>query len=796
MNPAQRTAHFDELNRLDAEIRRAGDVYTLRPIHDRLEELSRLYASDAAMMNAIGSVKATMVAHGQRLMSNSGQTPTPGPLQPPPAAGSLPTQVMPTSGVSVPPSAGPATGPGPRIPSGPQQVVSPAGQPPAKPAAAFNWKRAAAVGGVIGLLVAAGGIYTIQNARKAKDIGATAGNVRVAVKTNPPGASIRVNGEVKCTSDCNIELAPGPYEVQAVLPGYETATSKLELSATAPGNVDLTLQPLPLSVRLYTDFTTGKVTFDGAPYGDLQDGQLILDRISAGKHTIKVNSQANEAQFEFEAQPGRQPVVIGPVTARNTLAILVANAGQQTRIHSSIPALKVAIDGNMAGDATPTGLDVNNLQPGDREFSVDDGGTKRNLLVSVSAQPTLTAYLKLDINAGSLLISTPGEEGVSAFLNDRPARIKSKAGQMRLPGIPVGTYMVRVAKDGYAQEAPQKVVIAKGQEARVEFKLKIVPKVATLRLRGVVTGTQVYLDGNAIGAVPASGQFEFAQVAPGEHVVELRRDRMAPKRNPRQFRAGETIELSGADVTLSAAAATLRLNVSPASAQVTIKGPNDAAPRTISGNSLQLSEGTYVVTAKAPNYADRTQTVVLASGETKSVDLALTEQKQSAKQNTPQRRTGGMADWDDPGAWIPEGGWYKRKGGGVVSYGIAPTQGTFSFNISRIDGRRLQWAVDIQDAKNYVQFQLEKKNFIRREIINGKDRNEFKVEHKLPDTKNYSVQVEITPNTVKTFILDGTEWRTIDSWSTNSRTLTQGKFGLIIPGGDVFGLTNFRFIPK
>lgn len=786
MNPAQRTAHFDELNRLDAEIRQATDVYNLKPIHERLEELSRLYAADAAMLNAISSLRANMVAHGQRLMSGSGQQPVPPspqqPLQQGPPAAMLPTQVMPATGAQqLPPAAS-----------------KPATPPPSKPAApaAFNWKRAAAVGGVLGLLVAAGGIYTLRKAREAKVETPSSNNIRIAVKTNPPGASVRVNGEVKCTSDCNIELAPGPYDIQAVLPGYETGTSKLEVAANSPANVDITLLPLPLSVRIYTDFSAGKVTFDGAPYGDLQDGQLILDRIASGKHTIKVTSQLNEAQFEFDAQPGRQPVITGPVTARNTLAILVANAGPQTRVHASVPALKVSIDGNSAGDANPAGLDIANLQPGDREFTVEDGASKRNLLVSVSAQPTLTAYLKLDINAGSLFISTPGEDDVSAFLNERAARVKSKNGQMRLPGIPVGTYTVRVFKEGYTPDPPQKIVIAKGQEARMEFKLKIIPRLSSLRLRGAAPGTQVYLDGNPIGAVPASGSFDYAQVAPGEHVVELRRDRMAPKRNPRQFRAGETIELAGPDVVLAAAGGTIRLNVTPASAQLTIKGPADASPRPVTGTTLQLAEGTYTIAAKAPNYADRTQTIVVANGDNKTVDIPMTEQKQAAQKQTPARRSGGMADWDDPGQWIPEGGWYKRKGGGVVTYGITPTQGTFQFNISRIDGRRLQWAVDIQDARNYVHFQLERKNFIRREIVNGKDRNELKVEHKLPDTKNYSVQIEVTPTAIRTFVLDGTEWRTVDSWSTNGRNLTQGKFGLIIPGNDVFGLTNFRFIPK
>jgi hypothetical protein len=791
LNPAQRTALFDELNRLDSEIRRATDVYQLKPIHQRLEELSSLCAADAGMMSAISSLRATMVAHGQGLMSASGHqsaAPPSSPLSSAPPASALPTQVMPT---------GPSQSfqqPPPAHHSQPAPAQPPS-QPRKPTPAPFNWKRAAAVGGFIGLLVAAGGIYTVHKSREAKPEDPSAG-FQVAVKTNPPGASIRVNGEVKCTSDCNIPLVPGSYEVQAVLPGYEPATSKIEVAAGAVPNVDITLQPLALSVRLFTDFNTGKVTFDGNPYGDLQDGQLILDRISPGKHTIKVTSGINEAQFEFDAQTGAQPTITGPVSAKNTLAILVANAGQQTRVHSSSPSLKLSVDGNPVGDATPAGLSINSLQPGDRELSVDDGATKRNLLVSISAQPTLTAYLKLDINAGSLFISTAGEDGVQAFLNDRPARVQSKNGQMRLPGIPVGNYTVRVVKDGFTADPPQKISVAKGQESRLEFKLKAIPRLATLRLRGAAPGTQVLLDGAALGTVGANGLLEFAQVAPGEHVVELRRDRMAPKRNPRQFRAGETVELSGADVTLAAAGGTIRLNVTPASAQLTIKGPGDAAPKPFSGNTLQLPEGTYVITAKAPNYADRSQTVVLASGETKSVDIPLTEQKQAQKQAEPARRTGGMADWDEPGQWIPEGGWYKRKGGNLVTYGITPTQGTFSFNISRIDGRRLQWAVDIQDARNYVHFQLERKNFIRREIINGKDRNEFKVEHKLPDTKNYSVQIEVTPTSIKTYLLDGANWKNIDSWTTGNRNLTQGKFGLYIPGGDTFGLTNFRFIPK
>jgi len=96
-----------------------------------------------------------------------------------------------------------------------------------------------------------------------------------------------------------------------------------------------------------------------------------------------------------------------------------------------------------------------------------------------------------------------------------------------------------------------------------------------------------------------------------------------------------------------------------------------------------------------------------------------------------------------------------------------------------------------------VLFQLERKSFIRREVVNGRVGSETKFDHRLSDKlQNYSVQIEISPNTVKTFLLDGSAWREVDSWSTSSRNLTQGKFGLVIPGGDIFGLSSFKFTPR
>lgn len=786
-NPAQRDAHLSELRRFDANLRDAKSIEDLKPVYYRLEELTQAYPTDATMQTTIADVRTKMVACGQRLMElqntaereASKKSPM-GAFTPPVAQ---PTQVFPSaSAPSYPPPV--QMPPPPQAP--PPQAPKPAPGP-------FNWKRAVAVGGVVGLLIGAAGFYGLMNAKKkaAQQKEIPAGSASVAIKTQPSGASVRVNGEVKCTSDCSIELPTGTYEVQAVLPGYESASSSVNVVGGTPGQVTLSLTPMGLSVRLFTDLQAGKVTLDGNPLGDLQDGQLVLDRVSPGKHSVKVVNPTTEASFEFDSQLGQAPVISGPVVAKNVLAILVTNAGKGAKVHASAN-VKVQVDGASAGDASAAGLDLNNLAPGDRELSVNDGTVERKLLVSVGAQPTLTAYLKLaDGNFGTIVVNVGTLDDVTIVLNKTELKRKTKGGQMRLLGLPVGQYMVRVVKEGYTAEAAKPVVIAKGQESRVEFTLKAIPKLATLRISGAVPGIAVLLDAQGLGVVGADGTFVTANVTPGEHTVELRREKFGPKRNPRQFRAGETVEMNGADVVLVAATSSLRVNVKPATAQIFYRKSDETQLRQATGAQLALGEGSWVVMAKAPNFLDGTMTVQLGAGEAKTIELALKD----APKAVVAKKAGTMLEWEQPGEWVQQEGWIVHKGGGFVLYGISPVNGTFTFNMALLKGRRLQWFADYTDAKNHVLYQLDKKNLFRRDVVNGKS-SELRFAHDLEKQESYTIQIDVSAGAVRTSLHNGSRWVEMDTFSAAGRNLTQGKFGLFIPNNDVFGLSNFRFNPR
>ena len=132
----------------------------------------------------------------------------------------------------------------------------------------MDWKRALWTGVAVGAALALVLIVVLVNlARKRNvilnDLAAT--EVSVQIATMPPGASIRVNGEAKCTSDCKLTLPPGAYQITAFLDGYEPAASGVSLVLGKPETLNLTLEARPQTVRILSDLAQGKVVFDQLP---------------------------------------------------------------------------------------------------------------------------------------------------------------------------------------------------------------------------------------------------------------------------------------------------------------------------------------------------------------------------------------------------------------------------------------------------------------------------------------------------------------------------------------------------
>ena len=359
---------------------------------------------------------------------------------------------------------------------------------------------------------------------------------------------MRVNGEPQCVSNCSVGLQPGNYQITAFLDGYEPAASGIAVSAGQPTSVNLTLEPQAQSLRIITDLDQGKVTIDSDPPADLQEGQYILDRVLPGPHTVKVTGKNGEASFAFQIADARQPVITGPVTARNLDAVLVSSLANQAHVLTSTGPMKLTVNGQAEGDTNPGGVELKNFQAGVDELVIGEGKDQHSVKENFGPAPMLTAFLKSDLNAGTLVVST-GEDDVKVFVNNKEIPRRTQRGQLRIQTI--GQVSVKVSKDGFDASPAQTAEVKKGGETRMEFKLTATPRFATLQVTGGTAGALVSIDLRDVGTIGPNGGLTDTNVSPGDHTIEIARDGFVGHRLTRSFKAGQTVTISGADAVLT-----------------------------------------------------------------------------------------------------------------------------------------------------------------------------------------------------------------------------------------------------
>ena len=797
---------LDELQSLDEQIGQTTELAGLKPIFFRLDEIAKAHPGDFEVQLSVTELKQKVVTRGTALkqLGQMMQGGVPGsaigtttgtliisPQPPPTPTETLQSFTEPVAPPSPPPAvsstfqAPPAAPPG-EIPPPPPLAERPAGD-------GATWKRALLLGVIAGAVVSILVLVVLVNQARKRNLIA---NVAVQVTTTPPGAAIQVNGEAKCTSNCSLALPPGDYQVTAALDGYQSAASSLKVTARQPGPLNLSLQPQAQMVRILTDLPQGQVSLDNQPPADLQDGQFVINNVQPGQHVVKVTSKTGEASFTIDVAEAKLPAITGPVTVRDLIAVLVSSMGGKARLVTNNPA-KLALNGQAQGDASPAGVDLTGFRPGVNEIAVGEGKDLRTLAESFGPAPAVTAFLKSDVNSGTLIIST-AEDNVRVFINGKEYPRKTQKGQLRIPTL--GSVNVRVAKDGFEITGAQTADVKKGSETRLEFKMQALPQVAILQIREATPGAEVLLDQKSLGAVGDDGTFTANSVPPGEHTIELRKDQFLPKRMQRMFVAGKTVVLLGGDAVLAATTGTVRLTRTPADAAVVYRRADETQGHELKLNQVDLPAGNYIFTARAAGYMDRTERLQIAAGETHPLELALA--KVVAAALPPAPKNFGMGDFEDPSAWSKQGDVWSHKGGGVIPYKL-PTNGTFTFTVrllhggSLFRGGRIRWAVQYVDAKNYDLFELDRKSLASKVIEGGKTYDRGKFEHGLNDKEmSYTVQVDVSPGQLVHRIQSGENWLVLDTWKEPGRKFSEGKFAFLVQGGDEIGLSDFKFVPR
>ena len=760
---------LDELQLLDSRIADATQLGELKPVYDRLAEIGRQNPSDFEIQVAVADTRQRVIDKGVELRR------------------------------------GPANGSRFAIPEPPRTRVSPLKTaPPSSPFRNFpprldvrGWVGIVALVSLAWLIVFVALVQIARN-RNAPAPGPTLpqatkaepGTIPVDITTVPPGASIQINGETKCKSDCRVNLSPGNYHVTATLDGFDPGATGVTVAPGSPISVRLTLASQTQTVRLFTDMEGAIVIFDGKTLGELQDGQLVLDRVANGTHSVRVSSRTGDSAFAFNGESGKMPVLTSPVAASNIMAVVVTSLGNQARVlTSSSSPVKVSLNGQPKGETGAQGLDLKDVPAGAQTLAVSDGKDEHKLVISFGPMPSVTAFLKSDVSTGTLVVST-GEDDVEVYVNGSEYRRKTRRGELRIQTL--GELSVRVAKPGFQPEPEQRVDVKKGEEIKVAFRLKPLPKVAALQIRNGVPGTQIFIEDRALGRIGPDGTLSAANLTPGEHAIEARREGFITRRILRTLKEGETLVLNGTDIALPSATGTIHFVLWPPDAVVSYRRADESQVHPAREATIRLEPGSYVFTGRAPNYQERSERATVVPGESRNVELSLERETRPVQSVLSGTTKGGFGmDWS---GWAKDGTGYTRRGGNRVVVKSGPLGGTITFTAQLrkgggiFRGGKLRWF--IEDSDGYTQFEVDKKRFQAKGPDGSRSRDHGRDE----DDRSYTFQIDITPDHIVHRMKVGDKWFTVDNQPAHGTA--DGKFGFVIPGNDEIAVSDFHYSPR
>jgi hypothetical protein len=161
-----------------------------------------------------------------------------------------------------------------------------------------------------------------------------------------------------------------------------------------------------------------------------------------------------------------------------------------------------------------------------------------------------------------------------------------------------------------------------------------------------------------------------------------------------------------------------------------------------------------------------------------------------------------MEQWAAMSGWKSEEGWYVHTGGGLVLFPAVPSAGSFVFSAHRQAGAfgkgRIQWVVGcVEDKSNYILFGIDKKNIHYAQVVGGKKQKEESAALKTQAKDlEFSLRVDVSPDSVATFVENGKGWELISTLPVSGLSPATGKFGFYLPGTDELYISNFSFTPK
>jgi len=554
------------------------------------------------------------------------------------------------------------------------------------------------------------------------------------VRTTPPGATILNGATTLGASNSQLHLAPGQYQLTARKDGYQPVTIPVNLQTASPPPFNVTLNPIPASLHLFTPFKTGNLYLDDKPAEALpQSGEVAISPLEPGKHTLRIESDASKASIAFEVQPLTLPVVNKP-EAKGIDAVAVATFRDQAALASSLADLQVQVDNQDSGKLAGGQATLKALSPGSHTLAV--GGWTGSL--DAGPAPSMNIFLGSLASQGRLNIEVKGADDAHIFVNGAD-RGTAQKGRYRLSLDP-GDYEVKVARDGFLPTNAQRASVHKGGGSRLIFVLvpkyvAPVPAVTTTelpsppKLQGIVMAE----------GLPANGEVRYARSG-GTSYQSFRLPSMELDAGSYVFIASAPGHLDDRRTVEVAAGGSYPIKFNLPTVKAAVVAPTPIV------HSMSAEEWDKTWTFEEPWYTRQGGDFILYKV-------------------TP---TAGTFDF----VISP-----NTKGG---IFGGAP---------------KVRWVIDYLDPKNYIEFEIDKQSFASAEYRNGKKTDHSKRRpHGVVNATSFRIKMVVEASRVSVQINSvGDKYEPLDQWSEIGHNFADGHFGFRLPNQDQMFLTEFKF---
>ena len=547
----------------------------------------------------------------------------------------------------------------------------------------------------------------------------------VLFESNVPGTRFTEGDQAL---EANAELSAGVHKVEATHDGYVSDVKSFTIDPAANSSIDIKfeLRPILPVLRLSSSIAHGRIVLDNSEPLDLQSGVASKDDLPIGTHTVKIfDGKRQVFAFSFETKGNEIPSVVAPLASQPVAGIVVASLAGSAKVYATA--------GMQASAALPvapvpgSGLVLTGTATNPAHFFLDAGKGKgpQEQSVDASVFPTINVQLAGAVAMSSLSITTNAAD-CAVSVDGKPL-----SGQSLSVPLQPGNHPVKLSCPGF--EDMEKVAVVKAGEIsphKLDFVMTPLPVIAAtpalssappisnaqLIISGAPPEAAVFQNQVRIGTVAADGTFA-REIEPGTFTWEWRKANFETRRETRAVKAGEVLRIDG---TMTPSTGNLSLKVVPGDAHITVRRDSDNSAIPLSnGVPLTLTAGSYEVSAEAPEYRPRSESVVIANGKAVTMNWELEKLAVAA---------GPVRFFQDGDSWKPfkeENGWWIHSGSGYSF--LRASTGRFSLDFLRKKhSHKINIQADCDDYANCILYSIDGRNLTTKVISNGSIVSDYK----------------------------------------------------------------------